>query len=168
MQTKQPWPGAHQLLSVPGMALWWCEGRLCSVGTILLPPAPTSSGHWSQRRAGEGDPPAGRWSPAPSSRVVSCCCCHCPPCTSIQAETCPIWTSGFTEPSVSQTIQSPSVLRLLETTSAAVGPVWSRASAELPDFSSLTCFSPGRWDMPSPSHHTRCPPSLSCSVASAD
>lgn len=58
-------------LSLPGMAQWWCEGRFCSGGMLLLPPTPTSSGHSSQRQAGEGASSAGSWSPSLSCLVVS-------------------------------------------------------------------------------------------------
>lgn len=127
---------AHCLLSLAGMAPWWCEGRFCSGGMLLLPPAPTSSGQSSQRQAREGASSAGSWSPALSSLVVS-------------PEGLP--TAGLLLPSAllvpkpaqfgfqafpSLNIPSPDLckaflrtLRVVEGTSEAAGPVWASASA---------------------------------------
>lgn len=56
-------------LPPPGMARCWCVGRFCSGG--MPPAAPTSSARCSQRRAEQGTPSAGGWSPAPSPLEVS-------------------------------------------------------------------------------------------------
>lgn len=53
----------------PGTARCWCMGRFCS--RELPPAAPTSSARCSRRRAEQGMPSAGGWSPAPSGLEVS-------------------------------------------------------------------------------------------------
>lgn len=60
----------QRLLSCPpGTARCWCTGRFCSGG--MPPAAPTSSARCSRRRAEQGMPSAGGWSPAPSGLEVS-------------------------------------------------------------------------------------------------
>lgn len=162
-------------LSLPGMARWWCEGRFCSGGMLLLPPTPTSSGHSSQRQAREGASSAGSWTLSLS-------------CLEVSPEDLPtagllLLPSALLVPLSNQkpaqfgfqafpSLNSPSpglcktivrMLRVVEGTSEQLdlcGPVFLLDSlASLPQ---LSCA--GKWNILTPSHFQRNSSSLGCSA----